>query len=52
MYRIVYENNGISLYEGNKWILSNSTDTKEVIATRSAIEALLKHLEAQYEIEY
>lgn len=52
MYRIVYENNGISLYEGDKWILSNLGNAPEIIAVRDTLEIMLKQFSCSYTIEH
>lgn len=52
MYIIKYENKGISLYKDDEWILSNNGSVSEIVATRDAVEIMLKEFNAEYSIEY
>ncbi|MGL4801960.1 MAG: hypothetical protein ACRC18_06815 [Cetobacterium sp.] len=51
MYRIVYKNDEISLYDGDKWIMTNDSK-KDFVTVRSTLEAVLKSMNIKFVVEF
>lgn len=51
-FSIVYEKEGVSIYNEDKWVLGSYGDTRDIVTTRTTAEAMLKYMGVDYDIKY